>query len=36
MQSGTVGSWGEHDAAVAATWAAAGVTAVEDRIVVEY
>ena len=34
--SGAVGSWGEHDAAVAAAWAAPGVTAVEDRIVVEY
>lgn len=36
MLSGAVGSWGEHDAAVAAAWAAPGVTAVEDRIVVEY
>lgn len=34
--SGAVGSWGERDAAVAAAWAAPGVTAVEDRIVVEY
>jgi osmotically-inducible protein OsmY len=36
MLSGAVGSWGEHDAAVAAAWAAPGVTAVEDWIVVEY
>jgi osmotically-inducible protein OsmY len=36
MLSGAVGSWGEHDAAVASAWAAPGVTAVEDRIVVEY
>jgi osmotically-inducible protein OsmY len=36
MLRGAVGSWGEHDAAVAAAWAAPGVTAVEDRIVVEY
>ncbi len=36
MLSGAVGSWGEHDAAVAAAWAAPGVTAVDDRIVVEY
>ena len=34
--SGTVGSWFEHDAAVAAAWAAPGVVAVDDRILVEY
>jgi osmotically-inducible protein OsmY len=33
---GAVGSWGERNAAVAAAWAAPGVAAVEDRIVVEY
>jgi osmotically-inducible protein OsmY len=36
MLSGAVGSWDERDAAVAAAWAAPGVAAVEDRIVVEY
>ena len=36
MLSGAVGSWGEHDAAVAAAWAAPGGTAVDVRIVVEY
>jgi osmotically-inducible protein OsmY len=36
MLSGAVGSWVEHDAAVAAAWAAPGVNAVEDRIVMEY
>jgi osmotically-inducible protein OsmY len=34
--SGAVSSWGEREAAVAAAWAAPGVAAVEDRIVVEY
>jgi osmotically-inducible protein OsmY len=34
--SGTVRSWSEHDAAVTAAWAAPGVTAVEDRLVVTY
>ena len=34
--SGAVSSWDERDAAVAAAWAAPGVTAVEDWIVVEY
>ena len=34
--SGAVSSWDERDAAVAAAWAAPGVGAVEDRIVVEY
>ena len=33
---GAVSSWDERDAAVAAAWAAPGVTAVEDLIVVEY
>jgi osmotically-inducible protein OsmY len=33
---GAVGSWSEHDEAVAAAWAAPGVTAVDDRIQVEY
>jgi osmotically-inducible protein OsmY len=32
---GTVGSWAEHDEAVAAAWAAPGVKDVEDRISVE-
>lgn len=34
--SGTVSSRAAHDHAVAAAWSAAGVTAVEDRIGVEY
>ena len=34
--SGTVGSWSEHDEAVAAAWAAPGVKRVDDRIFVEY
>jgi osmotically-inducible protein OsmY len=34
--SGTVSSWSEHDAAVAAAWAAPGVTAVDDNLVVDY
>jgi osmotically-inducible protein OsmY len=33
---GAVGSWSEHDAALEAAWAAPGVTAVRDRILVEY
>ena len=33
---GAVSSWDERDTAVAAAWAAPGVAAVEDRIVVEY
>jgi osmotically-inducible protein OsmY len=33
---GAVSSWDERDAAVVAAWAAPGVAAVEDRIVVEY
>jgi osmotically-inducible protein OsmY len=34
--SGAVRSWSEHDAAVTAAWAAPGVTAVEDRLIVAY
>jgi osmotically-inducible protein OsmY len=34
--TGTVSSWSEHDAALAAAWAAPGVTDVEDHIVVDY
>jgi osmotically-inducible protein OsmY len=34
--AGTVHSRAEHDAAVAVTWSARGVTEVDDRIVVEY
>jgi osmotically-inducible protein OsmY len=33
---GIVSSWSEHDEAVAAAWAAPGVTKVKDDIVVEY
>jgi osmotically-inducible protein OsmY len=33
--SGVVHSWAEHDGAVAAAWAAPGVTEVDDRILVE-
>ncbi len=33
--SGVVRSWAEHDGAVAAAWAAPGVTEVDDRILVE-
>ena len=33
---GTVGSWSEHDEAVAAAWAAPGVRHVDDRILVAY
>jgi osmotically-inducible protein OsmY len=36
MLSGAVSSWDERDAAVAAAWAAPGVAAVKDQIVVEY
>jgi osmotically-inducible protein OsmY len=34
--TGSVGSWSEHDAAVAAAWAAPGVITVDDRISVRY
>ena len=33
---GAVSSWAEHDEALAAAWAAPGVTDVDDRILVEY
>jgi osmotically-inducible protein OsmY len=33
---GTVDSWAEHDAAVAAAWAAPGVRNVDDRLTVAY
>jgi osmotically-inducible protein OsmY len=33
---GTVGSWSEHDDAIALAWAAPGVVAVDDQILVEY
>jgi osmotically-inducible protein OsmY len=36
MLSGRVDSWVEHDAAVNAAWAAPGVRAVEDQIVIDY
>ncbi|HET6985483.1 MAG TPA: BON domain-containing protein [Kribbella sp.] len=34
--SGSVKSWSEHDAALAAAWAAPGVTTVNDRLTVSY
>src|SRR3954447_23135907 len=34
--TGTVGSWYEHDTAVAAAWAAPGVVTVEDRLTVSF
>jgi len=34
--AGPVSSWAEHDEALAAAWAAPGVTWVDDRILVEY
>ncbi len=34
--TGTVSSWSEHDAAIAAAWAAPGVTSVDDHVVVDY
>jgi osmotically-inducible protein OsmY len=34
--SGQVSSWDEHDAAVAAAWAAPGVQAVDDQLAVSY
>jgi osmotically-inducible protein OsmY len=33
---GSVSSWSEHDAAIAAAWAAPGVTNVDDYITVDY
>jgi osmotically-inducible protein OsmY len=33
---GNVRSWAEHDSAVAAAWAAPGVTAVDDRLSIFY
>jgi osmotically-inducible protein OsmY len=33
---GTVSSWADHDAAVAAAWAAPGVTRVRDHVLVAY
>jgi osmotically-inducible protein OsmY len=33
--TGRVSWWFEHDAAVAAAWAAPGVTSVDDRILVD-
>jgi osmotically-inducible protein OsmY len=33
---GTVSSWADHDEAVAAAWAAPGITNVKDRILVAY
>jgi osmotically-inducible protein OsmY len=33
---GTVSSWAEHDQAIAAAWAAPGVTKVHDRMAVAY
>ena len=34
--TGTVGSWVEHDSAIAAAWAAPGVKQVEDHVLVGY
>ena len=34
--AGTVTSWAEHDAVIAAAWAAPGVTNVNDNILVDY
>jgi len=34
--TGSVGSWSEHDAALAAAWGAAGVLNVEDRLSIRY
>jgi osmotically-inducible protein OsmY len=34
--TGTVSSWSEHDAAIAAAWAAPGVMNVDDNIIVDY
>jgi osmotically-inducible protein OsmY len=34
--TGTVGSWAEHDSAIAAAWSAPGVKKVEDHVLVGY
>ena len=34
--TGSVSSWSEHDAAIAAAWAAPGVTNVDDYVTVDY
>ena len=34
--TGSVGSWSEHDSAIAAAWAAPGVDNVDDRISIRY
>jgi osmotically-inducible protein OsmY len=34
--TGTVGSWGERDSAVAAAWATPGVIEVDDRLELFY
>jgi osmotically-inducible protein OsmY len=34
--SGTVGSWAEHDDAVAVAWSGPGITDIDDRIAVVY
>jgi osmotically-inducible protein OsmY len=36
MLKGEVGSWAEHDEALAAAWSVPGVTRVEDRLTVKY
>ncbi len=36
VDDGWVSSWSEHDAAIAAAWAAPGVTSVDDHVVVDY
>ena len=34
--TGSVGSWSEHDAALAAAWAAPGVVNIDDRVSIRY
>jgi len=34
--TGSVGSWSEHDAALAAAWGAAGVLNVDARLSIRY